>query len=247
MVDREKVFCNTCKHETNHALKSHHYRDYVETCIDVHDGQERLAFHEKWNYRFWVCLGCDTATLEEQYHCDQMQDSESREYFPLRADHTIRSPKKFLHISPKLRSIYNEVITAYQQRLNILCAIGLRALLEGICADKGINDRKKEDNSLHGKIKKLGEQNNIPQGIVDGLNHLKVFGNDAAHRLDPTTKNKISLAIDLIEALLTHLYEAKFDLEYKAKLMKGEPVPFWVFMEAEMGMMDVEVEADSLD
>jgi hypothetical protein len=46
--------------------------------------------------------------------------------------------------------------------------------------------------------------------------NLKFIGDDAAHRLMPPSKSQLRLSIDLLEALLTHLYEAKYDLEKKA-------------------------------
>ena len=62
---QEKLYCNTCKGDTHHELKAVHPREYYET-----QGQppnEWLVFWEKFESRFWICCGCDTATLEEAY------------------------------------------------------------------------------------------------------------------------------------------------------------------------------------
>ena len=236
MADRKKIFCNTCNHETHHELKSHHHRNYVETFIgEDEDGQEIeiMGYYEKWNYHFWVCLGCDTATLEEQYTGAEMLDQHITEYFPDRTN-TRRSAKQFLHIDKKLNAIYKESVTAYQHGMYLLCAVGLRALLEGICLAEEIHDKVKDAYHLlpseeypnAGKVNRLKEKLSIPQSIIDGLIKLAIFGNDAVHRLQPATKHDIENALDLLEALLTNLYEARFDLEHKAKRMNGEPVSF---------------------
>ncbi len=88
-----------------------------------------------------------------------------------------------------------------------------------IDAREGITDQ--EARFLNGKITKLQDHNRVPKSIIEGLKKLKPIGDDAAHRLDVASKSHIGLAIDLLEALLTHLYEAKFDLELKAKQLES--------------------------
>ena len=139
MTDPKKIYCNTCKHETNHILKGSHQCDDVDTDIGF-DGDEHVVFSEGWLYEFWVCLGCDTATMLAHYHCDNIPELDGTTYFPDRLSSSKRNAKKFLHTPSSLMKIYKEIISAYQQEMNLLCAIGLRALLEGICISKGIND-----------------------------------------------------------------------------------------------------------
>ncbi|WP_425593412.1 hypothetical protein [Alteromonas stellipolaris] len=69
-------------------------------------------------------------------------------------------------------------------------------------------------------MEKLKDSPNIPDSISDGLNGLKFIGDDAAHRLNATDKHTLSLLIDLLESLLTHLYEARIDLERKAEVVR---------------------------
>lgn len=243
MTDRKKIYCNACKQDTNHILKGWHERNYVETDID-HDGDEYPVLRENWLYQFWVCLGCDTATMIEQYHCPDMPlwhdkhgpiENRDTTYHPQRIYLNKRTEKTFLHIPSRLRKIYKEIIAAYQQEMNLLCAVGLRALLEGICISEGINDEiaynllpGKDPQKKPGKLNTLKDKCNIPQDIIDSLCKMAVFGNDATHKLDATSQHDISLAIDLIEALLTTLYEARLNLEYKAKSMKGESIPLGI-------------------
>lgn len=218
MTQRMKIFCNNCKCDTHHEMKCQHERHYYES-NDHADGTIEITWYEQYLYSFWICLGCDTATLAERFHCTPMYDENGEvfetNYFPPRTNYSTRKPKGFLHIDKKLMTAYHEIITAYTNRLYIICSMGIRALLEGICIHEGITD--KQARSLNEKITMLQDNNRVPSGIIDGLKHLKPIGDDAAHRLDAASNHHIGLAIDLLEALLTHLYEARFDLEAKAK------------------------------
>ena len=226
MTDRKKIYCNTCKNETNHILEGSHQR-YHSVEADIYfDGGYYDVFSEDWLYEFWVCLGCDTATMLEHYHCNNIPKIDGTTYFPDRLNSSKRNAKKFLHTPSSLMTIYKEIISAYQQEMNLLCAIGLRALLEGICISEGINDEVaynlgpgKNPQKKPGKLNKLKDECNISQEIIDSLCKMVVFGNDAVHKLEETSRHDISRALDLIEALLTTLYEAKVNLENKAKML----------------------------
>ena len=82
-----------------------------------------------------------------------MEDEEGNDiwtslFYPKRKGNDL-STKYFQKISPKLRSIYKEVIASFNSSHKILCAMGLRALIEGVCADVGINNGTLEIESMH--------------------------------------------------------------------------------------------------
>lgn len=222
MLEKKKIHCNSCKCETNHQLKSEHHKNDVDT-EDIGGSHEQIVFYENIEYGFYVCLGCDTATIEQRYHCAGMYDENGDEiystsYSPERNNKYVREPKRFLHIDNRLKTTYNEIIKASNHNLETVCAMGIRALIEGICTQEGIDDQAAW--GLKKKIQALKEKNSIPDGIIEALTSLKITGDDAAHRLMPTDRQSIMLSIDVIEALLTNLYEAKFDLAQKADLVR---------------------------
>ena len=213
-----KLHCNTCNHDTNHKLLAKSTRTDVEFVDEEND----IVFSEDFQYSFWACLGCDTALIQERYNHSSMTDEEGNDfyhytYFPERTNSIKRKAKKFIHINKNLNSTYNEIIQASNLNLFIVSAMGIRALLEGICVEEHIDDEKAYQ--LTKKIELLQTESKIPPNIIDGLNSLKFIGDDAAHRLSKTSERNIRIAIDLLEALLTHLYEAKFDLDQKAKIV----------------------------
>jgi hypothetical protein len=221
VTDRVKIYCNTCQGETNHDVKSSHDQSFHEEFED--HGQTFVGYYEETQFRFLICRGCDTATMEEKWTCSGMYDQNGDEvfsysYHPKRKNLGERQVKRFHHVDKKLNNSYKEIVTAFQQGLEIVTAMGVRALLEGICVIEGIDDKKAW--GLAKKIEQLKELPNIPNTIIDGLNGLKFIGDDAAHRLNATDKHTLSLSIDLLESLLTHLYEARIDLEHKANMVK---------------------------
>jgi hypothetical protein len=210
---KQKRYCNTCKYTTNHFLNSKHIRLYWEV---ENEGtpEEFPLWREEWEYRFWVCMGCDTAMLEEAYNGPGYTDNNGKEFyeyttFPRRSS-TEWVPKRFASIDKNLSEIYKEIIAAYNSGLTISCAIGLRALLEGICVSKGITDEVSR--GLEDKLRKLKTEKHLPENIVDGLHSFKFMGDNAAHRLVSPIKSELHLAIQIMEDLLNFLYEINYRL-----------------------------------
>jgi hypothetical protein len=135
-------------------------------------------------------------------------------YHPQRASQA-RLQKKFRHLDTKLKSVYEEIISSFNAGAQIACAMCLRALLEGICVNKGIADQVAW--GLENKLKKLEEGNHLPSNIVECLLSFKFIGDDAAHRLESPSKDELESAISVMEDLLNFLYEVEYELVQKAK------------------------------
>ena len=201
MPKRKYIFCNRCGNETNHECYSEHFRDYPNI-IETYELTERLGS------RYWICLGCESGTLEEYYvfdHNSEETDEEQASYHPERSEFHVKA-KSFNVLPQKLKTIYTETLRAFNNKLEILCALGIRSLIEGICADKGIEGKNLEvriDNMV--KI--------LPENIVSNLHSLRFIGNEAAHELESPPVEELKIAIELCEDILNYLYE----LDYKAR------------------------------
>lgn len=194
------IFCNTCKNETNHSCEADCYRDYQNiVATDV-------TLDDTVGYRLWICAGCEEGTLERYYVCEPLDEADS-ELFPARTRLHV-AEKQFKQLPKKLDAIYREILKAYNNNLLVLSAIGIRALLEGICADKGI-----ESSGLQGMIERMASI--LPSNIVSNLHGIRFIGNVAAHQLTAPELGDLRLAIDICEDLLNFLYE----LDYKASLL----------------------------
>jgi len=202
---KELVFCNHCKSETNHVCQAEYRR---ERDFGIHVWEETLN-------RLWICAGCETAVLEICYIHPGFGAPENydSQFFPRRNEHEA-AEKYFQKLPAKLYKIYRETVRAYNDGLNVLCAAGLRALMEGICADKGVTGRnlKRKINALVGQL---------PASIVSNLHSLRFIGNTALHELNPPSRETLGLAIEVVGDLMNFMYE----LDYKTNRLSQHLSP----------------------
>jgi hypothetical protein len=202
---KKHIFCNKCKHETNHIILVEHKLDFP------HEMREEYGFWEELVYTLLLCAGCDTAALEKRYtHSDMYDDIQERqvyklEFFPKRNECDVTG-KRFKQLPEKLDTIYRETVQAFNSGLDVLCAAGLRTLIEGICDDKQIKGK-----TLELKIDNLKDI--LPQNIVQSLHSFRFMGNIAVHELMPPKHIDLLIAIEMSEDLLNFLYE----LDYKIR------------------------------
>jgi hypothetical protein len=211
-VETVRIYCNRCRVTTRHnlvATKGYSYGDPDEE-------------PEVWGeYRLWSCGGCDACTMEDRYSADYMtlggdfdeEDGEPYEniFYP-KPSGSNRVEKHFVKLPEKLRAIYHEVICAKNEGLGILCATGLRSLLEGVCSDKGIGG-----NNLETAIDNM--KTLLPENIVKNLHTFRFSGNEAVHELEAPPEYELGTALDVIEDVLNFLYA----LDYKATTL----AQFW--------------------
>jgi hypothetical protein len=204
----EKIFCNTCNTVTNHALRFRYSTPRIE---HPKDGPDPARYANR--YSLWCCQGCDEATLERQSASedrDEEWEAAGGEYYPRRLNDCIQA-KFFINLNGELRRLYDEVISCFNVDCLLLCSVGLRSLIEGICQDQGLNGKE-----LWQKIDGLKAL--IPnQNLIDSLHSFKFSGNDAVHHRVALTRDEAKTAIDVMDDVLNFLY----DLDYKASQMKN--------------------------
>jgi len=186
------IYCNRCGNQTRHRfIASQQYSGEVEG----------------GDYILWACAGCDTGTMEDCFTAAYHHSEEPESIFHPSRREGQRQRKYFVNLPPKLEELYKEVVDAQTSDLNVLCAIGLRGLIEGVCADKNVQGR-----NLDEKIEAMKAL--LPQNIVQTLHGFRFMGNRAAHELEAPNAGELNVAIDLVEDILNYLY----DLDYKARM-----------------------------
>src|SRR5207247_2518070 len=94
-----------------------------------------------------------------------------------------------------------EIVKTFNDGAYVLCAGGLRALLEGICVDQGVTSgptaRGANSSNLEGKINGLKTLPNVPAAIVDSLHGFRFLGNTALHRLSRPPAEDLAMAIEV--------------------------------------------------
>jgi len=196
------IFCNNCKSETRHTLRATYSRRRI-----VHEDGERFEPGDITT-SIWSCAGCDDETFEWQY---KPTDNEIFDpvYLPTRSVDSLQR-KRFKNLGSDLTRVYGEVITSFNEGCLVLCTIGLRALIERICRDKGLREGNLEQR-IDCLVKFLPSVN-----CIEALHAFRVVGNTAAHELEALTRDNARAAIAVIEDLLNFFY----DFDYRASQMQ---------------------------
>lgn len=209
---RELHFCMNCEGNRNHTTLC---EKRVSEHTDVYNYWAKFAIIQ--------CNGCDEISfLKETCFSEDIDDDGRpklvRTLYPER--HKLsRRAKEYCKVPFKLRNLYIEIIEAYNSESPLLCAAGLRSLVEGICADlkikKGPTEVLKkggikvieQTQKLEGKINGLVETGYLSKKHASILHRHRFLGNDALHDLDKPTFDCLRAAIDIIEHTLENLYE----------------------------------------
>lgn len=105
------------------------------------------------------------------------------------------------YLSWELDHIYDEALAAFNHGLFVLATVGIRALVEAVCAEQGATKYK-----LAHKIDELVANKTWPQHYAAVLHEIRFLGNDAAHGFTAVPKRELSDALDAVEEVLRAVY-----------------------------------------
>ncbi|HCT3326162.1 TPA: DUF4145 domain-containing protein [Enterobacter cloacae] len=222
----EPAFCERCRRETKHSIVTSYELIGQEEC-----GPHGYTIDWRDSYQVIQCRGCEELSFrKESWFSEDMGymgdddffDGKTIILYPKRSA-TTRTPKDFLEVPRKLRNLYIESIDTFNNDSYILTAAGLRALIEGLCAELNIKDGPVERTekgitkivrarNLEGKIAGLKEKGILTAAGAVFLNEHRFMGNEAVHSLRKPSREDISLAFDLIE----HCFDTIFEMPAKA-------------------------------
>lgn len=219
-AQQTKCFCNRCNQQTNHKVSS----GISKTLTDEDDPDLPVAW-AKGTFQILECLGCGSVTFKELWISseDDLEDLELGErawFYPPRTDDSI-AVKNFgllFEEQHKIETLYGEVVSTYNNRNFTLCAAGIRAIIEGICGDKGVTDGPVIDTdrngnqhvvrrkNLKGKINGLAEKHLLSDEHAKTLHQLRFLGNEALHDLVTPDRKDLKTAIEIVEHTMENLY-----------------------------------------
>lgn len=204
------VQCATCNRATKHRVLASYDEDgkaYVpddpSICVDWFD-----------YYQVIRCQGCETVSFryihwfsEDVDEIDE-NDGSTEQLYPKRSANSI-NPKDFYNVPSNLRRIYQELIDCFNNASPTLCAAGLRALVEGICAEQVVegSERNERKQNLQGRIDGLEKQGLLTKSSAQTLQQHRYLGNSAVHELARPSETELRLAIEIVEHILEQLYE----------------------------------------
>jgi len=133
-------------------------------------------------------------------------------YPPERIDFEKRNiPQNILHV-------FEEAISCHANKCYKASAMMVRRTLEEICHDKGIKDGK-----LCERLQEFKKSIIIPQELFDGMDELRLLGNDAAHIearfYDEIGEEEIEISIEFTKEILKAIYQYQ-DLLTRMKSLK---------------------------
>lgn len=189
----EWYLCYSCQRETKHSVlhkesRSHDYEPYhqiyqIAECLGC--GHMALVYKDVDGYSF----------IKNIY--GELEYSVDIDIYPKQIN-----PIEDYHFLPnKVENIYKETLVAIREKTFVLAGIGLRATLEAVCNDQDIKGDKLEE-----MIPKLQQTGALSEKDIDRLHSIRFLGNDAAHRLERYSAEKIDVALKIVEHLLNSIY-----------------------------------------
>jgi hypothetical protein len=110
------------------------------------------------------------------------------------------------NIPARVLATLEEAITCHASNCFVAAAIMVRKSLEVLCADRGA-----QGDNLKVRIKGLGTKILLPTELLDGLDDLRLLGNDAAHieskEYDTIGKEEVEIGIEFAKEVLKAVYQ----------------------------------------
>lgn len=208
-----RSYCRCCEQETNHSVLAE----------KTESSREEYSFDRA--YQIVECLGCDTKSFrdvfEEIEHAYQISDDEwevptSITVYP-RFIQGHRSLNGDYYLPSLVGRIYKEVLLAFQEDALILAGLGLRGTVEAVCNDLGISGR-----NLEVRISKLATGGYISRKDAERLHGIRFMGNDAAHEIKKPKSEQLSVALKIVEHLLSSVYILEEEVHGKIETLITE-------------------------
>jgi len=233
---RKKVYCRTCKLDTNHQILKKH---------TVHeDIDEQFNFYITEDYMICQCMGCETVNFVQEYDDPNMHfyHPEEKEWIdmedikvyppkPLTDKYENYPMKDYDHLPKLLKTLYRQVVANFEMKHYLLAAAGLRMIIEGLCNEllikEGflIDDETGEkkvsrktgkvviSDSLEGRINGLSEAGVLTRKASKTLHIIRNVGNQTVHELKDPKRSVILSGLEIIEHTFYDVYELeKYDV-----------------------------------
>ena len=191
-----KLFCNFCRRYTNHRVVQSHGQTYTPE-----DDPDMPVDYVEGTWEIIQCAGCDWGSFRELLFTSE--DLEPTETCYPEADKDRLAVKTFRQAPDNINRIYKESIRSFNIGNFILCSVGLRAVIEGICEEAITTEEAK---NLCKKIDELHKQGILAKKHAKILHALRSIGNKAVHELSTPPQDDLKAAIEIVEHTLENLY-----------------------------------------
>lgn len=214
------IYCLHCKSEIKH--------EFLIGLETTESSDEENYYAE---YDLLRCINCESITYRtDHYTSDDMIQIPNEyggfewermtlpNYYPTR-DKELANATHVINLLPdSIQDTFNEVVTALNNKLEILSGLGLRILLEQICK------HFIKDDDLGRILQKFEDEGYISTKQRYLLDDIRYIGNDAAHRAESNSIKKHKLSLSILMNLIQLLFAYYKYEEPKKKLELGVPL-----------------------
>lgn len=143
--EKFSVPCVKCNGATKHQVLAS-----IDVDGEAYDQGEEWSVNWVDHYQVIQCGGCESISFRHTSWFSEDADpmsgdsGETERLYPKRGLETLPT-KSYHNVPSNLRRIYSELIDCFNNDSPTLCAAGLRAIVEGICAERGILDGPVEE------------------------------------------------------------------------------------------------------
>lgn len=227
-----KAFCATCRLESNHLVLQSVDESGSERYITGPDPEDFEYVDWKIRHQIIQCQGCDTYSFRRvQWNSEEAwldDDGTITTLYPPRDRNTLTA-KEFRNVPRNLRLIYEEIVTCFNAGASTLCAAGLRAAIEGLCAAQGVQGgtvnkqqpdgtfKQKKTKDLEGKIAGLHEMGLLTKASAEIFHEHRFLGNYAVHELSRPSDADLKIAVEIVE----HAFESLYEIPKKGNALRS--------------------------
>lgn len=224
-------YCRVCQHTTNHEI-------YAEKS----QSSSPDDYPESVSYQIVECLGCTTISFRQvtfdygsAYPKNHDYEDDDNEWI---VPEDVSVFPKFIKNHKSLewwalpdivRKIYQELLEAFRSNEKILAGLGLRATIEAVCNDLNIDGK-----SLEARINKLATNGYISKKDAERLHGIRFMGNDAAHEIKMPQEESLSVALKIVEHLLSSVYILEKEIEGKIEVSISDYLRFVHLLESKV-------------
>jgi hypothetical protein len=200
-----KCACRVCRRTTKQVILAE-VTEYGSVKPRLNDPYEIDWMSE---YQILQCQGCEALSFRRansssdyppvEIEPGQWEDGVQEDIYPSPMG---RIPVSDAMLLPeKVERIYEETLYALNYRQQVLCGIGIRAIIEAICKDKQASGK-----DLYQKINSFVKLGVLTQDGADILHKLRSLRNDAAHEVKPHMLQELGFALDVVDHLLLGVF-----------------------------------------
>lgn len=110
------------------------------------------------------------------------------------------------NIPPAVLKTFEEALDCHAAGAFVAAAIMVRRTLEEICVKQGVTG-----SNLQARLKNLGSKIVMPKELLEGMDELRLLGNDAAHieakTYNAVSRSELDVAIEVAKEILKALYQ----------------------------------------